>query len=99
MQALSSPSAALAPEPAGHLLAMADFPPALIGDVIDVAAAMKSGWAPGTSWAPLAGRAVAVIFEKPSLRTRVSFEVGIARLGGTAVVLHDAEIALGVRES
>jgi len=47
----------------------------------------------------LAGRFLAMIFEKPSLRTRVTFEVGIASMGGTAVFLDHAEAHLGERES
>jgi len=48
---------------------------------------------------PLAGKAVALIFEKPSTRTRVSFEVGIRQLGGEVVVLGAAEMQLGRGES
>ncbi len=47
----------------------------------------------------LDGRAMAMIFEKPSLRTRVTFEIGIAQLGGTAVYLAPNDIRLGERES
>jgi len=47
----------------------------------------------------LSGRAVAMIFEKPSLRTRVTFEVGIKSLGGTTVFFDHAETHLGERES
>ena len=49
--------------------------------------------------APLGGRTLALVFEKPSLRTRVTFEVGMAHLGGTAVYLPAREIGLGQRES
>ncbi len=48
---------------------------------------------------PLAGKTVAMIFQKPSLRTRVSFEVGVVQLGGHAVFLTDEGVGLGVRES
>jgi len=48
---------------------------------------------------PLQGRTMALIFEKPSLRTRVTFEVGINQLGGRGVYLAGAEIGLGTRES
>ena len=48
---------------------------------------------------PLAGRTVAMIFEKPSLRTRVTFETGMTQLGGHAVFLGPADIRLGQREA
>jgi ornithine carbamoyltransferase len=46
----------------------------------------------------LEGQTVAMLFEKPSLRTRVSFEVGMKQLGGTAIYLSQAEVGLGQRE-
>ncbi len=46
----------------------------------------------------LSGKTAALIFEKPSLRTRVSFEVGMKQLGGTAIYLSQAEVGLGQRE-
>src|SRR5262249_13841186 len=48
---------------------------------------------------PLAGRSLAMIFEKPSLRTRVSFEMAMVHLGGHATYLAPAEVGLGRRES
>ena len=48
---------------------------------------------------PLAGRTMALIFEKPSLRTRVTFEVAMTQLGGAAVYLATHEIGMGTRES
>lgn len=48
---------------------------------------------------PLSGKTVAMIFQKPSLRTRVSFEVGVVQLGGHAIFLTDDGVGLGVRES
>jgi len=59
----------------------------------------RRGVDPASSDRPLQGQSVAMIFEKPSLRTRVSFEVGITQLGGAPVYLSNAEIQLGVRES
>ncbi|MGH7860533.1 MAG: ornithine carbamoyltransferase, partial [Candidatus Binatia bacterium] len=47
----------------------------------------------------LEGQAMALVFEKPSLRTRVTFEIGIAQLGGSAVYLAPGDIRLGERES
>lgn len=48
---------------------------------------------------PLAGKSIVILFQKPSLRTRVSFEVGVAELGGTPVVLGNETVGLGSRES
>jgi len=64
-----------------------------------LAADLKQGWKSGRRPAPLAGRTFALIFEKPSLRTRVTFEVGINQLGGRGVYLSGPEIGLGTRES
>jgi len=47
----------------------------------------------------LPGRTLGLLFEKPSLRTRVSFEAAIARLGGNAIFLHGKDVGLGIRES
>ncbi|MFH1096529.1 MAG: ornithine carbamoyltransferase [Candidatus Desantisbacteria bacterium] len=50
-------------------------------------------------YTPLKGKSVALIFQKPSTRTRVSFEVGIGQLGGQPIYLSPEEVGLGVRES
>jgi ornithine carbamoyltransferase len=64
--------------------------------VLDLAHEIKKGrW----SGRPLQGRHLAMLFQKPSHRTRVSFEVGIARLGGTATTLSEQDVQLGVRET
>jgi ornithine carbamoyltransferase len=64
--------------------------------LIDLARAIKAGrW----SERPLEGRHIAMLFQKPSHRTRVSFEVGIARLGGTTTTLSEQDVQLGVRET
>src|SRR6058998_3114209 len=49
--------------------------------------------------APLRGRVVGLVFEKPSLRTRVSFESAVAQLGGTSLFLPGNEVGLGWRET
>ncbi|UCC43599.1 MAG: ornithine carbamoyltransferase [Candidatus Zixiibacteriota bacterium] len=67
-----------------------------IKEILDLCRRMKSG---EISPKPLAGRSVACIFTKPSLRTRVSFETGINDLGGHAMYITDNEIQLGRRES
>ncbi len=64
-----------------------------------LAADLKQRWKRGRRGTPLAARTLALIFEKPSLRTRVTFEVGIVQLGGRAVYLSGHEIGLGTRES
>jgi ornithine carbamoyltransferase len=67
-----------------------------VREIFDLCGKMKSGQiAPK----PLAGQAVACIFTKASLRTRISFEVGISQLGGTSLYITDNEIKLGERET
>jgi ornithine carbamoyltransferase len=65
----------------------------LIDDAIDIKAH------PGKYAEALKGKALGMIFEKPSLRTRVTFDVGIHQLGGFGIYLSPAEISLGKRES
>lgn len=69
------------------VLALADLSPTEVALVLDTAAARKAAWAAGDHTAPLSGRAIALIFEKPSMRTRVSFEVACHRLGAFPVTL------------
>jgi len=64
-----------------------------------VAAELKQGLKSGRRPMPLLGRTFALIFEKPSLRTRVTFEVGLNQLGGSGVYLSGPEIGLGTREA
>ncbi len=77
-------------------LDLADLNPEELREVLELAHAIKKG-----RWAerPLEGRHIAMLFQKPSHRTRVSFEVGIARLGGTTTTLTEQDVQLGVRES
>lgn len=81
------------------LLTLADFSPAEIRLVLDTAHAQKAAWAAGERDAPLAGMAVALIFEKPSVRTRVSFEIACTRLGATPVVLSGPDSAFSRGET
>jgi ornithine carbamoyltransferase len=77
-------------------LDIADFDADELRQVLDLAHAIKAGrW----SRRPLEGRHVAMLFQKPSHRTRVSFEVGIARLGGGTTTLSEQDVQLGVRET
>jgi ornithine carbamoyltransferase len=88
----------------GHLkgrdfLRVADWSGDELLAVLDLADRLKAERRAGTEHRLLSGRAVGLILEKPSLRTRVSFEVGIAQLGATPVHLPGPEIGLGHRES
>ncbi|MEE8404319.1 MAG: ornithine carbamoyltransferase [candidate division Zixibacteria bacterium] len=78
------------------LCQITDFSAAELKEIFEITERMKSGQ---DSSKPLEGKSVACIFTKASLRTRVSFEVGISQLGGNAVYITDAEIKLGQRES
>ena len=80
-----------------HFLADDDLSPAEQARVLDLAAALKTSRYDGPQ--PLTGRAVAVVFEKPSTRTRLSFEVGIAELGGHPVILDAQSTQLGRGET
>ena len=83
-----------------HFLDIRDFDTATLQAMLDDAAAMKSALKGGVETAkPLAGKTVAMIFEKPSTRTRVSFEVGIAQLGGTPLMLSAQDLQIGRGES
>ena len=66
-------------------LSVDDLSPKELGELLDLAADVKAR--PEAFEGRLAGRSIALIFEKPSTRTRVSFEVGVAQLGAHAVVL------------
>lgn len=78
-----------------HFLSMNDFSKQDIMDVIDRAEAMKRG-EPGKGPAePLKGKSVGLLFDKPSTRTRVSFDVGVQQLGGHAIFLNSRDIQLG----
>ena len=81
------------------LLSLADLTPAEIDGVLSLAIDLKARRGRGESTPLLAGKALAVYLEKPSLRTRASFEVGMAQLGGTATTLRQEEVGLGTRET
>ena len=75
-------------------LSVADLAPDEVEPLVRKAEQMKKRPAPH----PLEGKIVALLFEKPSLRTRVSFEVGIRQLGGQCIYLGGDDVGLGVRE-
>src|SRR5208283_4611991 len=78
-------------------LSIRDFSPQQIRHYLRVACQVKAK--PELFAGALKGKTLAMIFEKPSLRTRVTFEVGMEQLGGHSLYLSPAEISLGKRES
>jgi len=78
-------------------LSVDDLSPKELGELLDLAADVKAR--PEAFAGRLAGRSIALIFEKPSTRTRVSFEVGVAQLGAHPVVLSSTELQLGRGET
>ncbi len=81
-----------------HFLDLDRFEPTTLREILGKASAVKQGGVPDSGKA-LSGRTLAMIFEKPSTRTRVSFEVGMLQLGGNAVLLSEQESQLGRGET
>lgn len=82
-----------------HLLDLFDLNAQEARALLDSASQLKREARAGQRPALLAGRTLGLIFEKPSMRTRVSFEAAIAQLGGNALFLRAEDVGLGVRES
>ncbi len=83
-----------------HLLTLDGLTPAELEAIYSQALALKRARASGKSVPPvLSGKTVALLFEKPSLRTRVSFEVAVRELGGDSLYLSPQEVGLGTREA
>lgn len=82
-----------------HFLDLRDYPAADLNALLKLAVHLKTEWKSGGNKPVLAGKVLAMVFQKPSLRTRVSFEVGMLHLGGSAIMLGPQEIGLGKRES
>jgi ornithine carbamoyltransferase len=80
-------------------VSLADFARADVESMLDDADRLKAELRAGRSTRPLVGKTLAMIFEKPSLRTRVTFETGIKQLGGASVYLAPEDIRLGARET
>jgi ornithine carbamoyltransferase len=81
-----------------NLVSMGDFSREEVERVIERARALKAEWKAGGNPPLLAGKTMAMIFEKPSLRTRVTFEAGMTQLGGHAIYLGQ-DIGFGTREA
>jgi ornithine carbamoyltransferase len=84
---------------ARHFLTGDELSAQELGALLDRALELKEGRASGEAGGALAGRSVALVFETPSTRTRVSFEVAVAELGGTPLVLRGDELQLSRGES
>jgi len=82
-----------------HLLTLDDVTRDDVEGLFDLAAALKAKQHQAILYTPLQGKSLAMIFEKPSLRTRVTFEAGMTQLGGHAIYLAPGDIRLGQRET
>jgi ornithine carbamoyltransferase len=82
-----------------HVLSLLELDPDEITHLLTEAARLKADAKRGKRKLPLGGRVLGMVFEKPSLRTRVSFQTAMAQLGGASVFLSGSEVGLGSRES
>lgn len=80
-------------------IAIADYPSAELQGLLDLAIQLKKEWKQTGNAPLLKGKVLAMVFQKPSLRTRVSFDMAMRHLGGDALYLSPNEIGLGKRES
>jgi ornithine carbamoyltransferase len=84
---------------ARHFTDLFDINAAEAAELLDRASALKAEGHHGDRPQLLAGRTLGLVFDKPSLRTRVSFEAAITQLGGNALFLNGKDVGLGVRET
>jgi ornithine carbamoyltransferase len=82
-----------------HLLTLDELSTTEMSHLFAHAQTLKDGRATPSTYPPLAGQTIALLFEKPSLRTRISFEVAARELGGTSLYLSPQEVGLGKREA
>ncbi len=94
MMTTSSRVPSRAPPPR-HFLDISAIDVGALRRILNLAAHYRNGTAPEALRRPLAGKTLAMIFEKPSTRTRVSFQVGMTQLGGDVVVLSHQDTQLG----
>jgi ornithine carbamoyltransferase len=82
-----------------NFLSIADHSPEAIQELLDLAVELKNEWKTAGNPPIFKNKVLAMVFQKPSLRTRVSFDMGMRHLGGDALYLSPTEIGLGKRES
>ncbi len=82
-----------------HFLSLADLTPEQLSGLIQLAVKLKAEWSAGGNQPVLRNKTLSMIFTKPSLRTRVSFNMAMLHLGGQALYVSPNEIPLGQRES
>jgi ornithine carbamoyltransferase len=82
-----------------HFLDLSEVPKDDLRAMLDLSRAMKARQKSGNGDRPLKGKTLAMIFEKPSTRTRVSFDVGMRQLGGESIMLTGQEMQLGRGET
>lgn len=82
-----------------HFLSLADLTPERFRNLLELAVDLKEKWKDGGNQPLLKNKTLGMIFQKPSLRTRASFEMGMIHLGGQALYFSPFEIQLGERES
>lgn len=82
-----------------HFLDLPSWSSKDLWQLIQLAVHLKTEWQSGGNRPVLAGKILGMVFQKPSLRTRVSFEVAMKHLGGDAIMMGPSEIGLGKRES
>ncbi|MGA2111931.1 MAG: ornithine carbamoyltransferase [Anaerolineales bacterium] len=82
-----------------HFLDIEDYSSAELTSLLDVAIQLKREWRRGGNRPLLRGKVLGMLFQKPSLRTRVSFDMAMRQLGGDALYLSPSEVGLGQRES
>lgn len=82
-----------------HFLDLSAMTPEALRHILEDAKTRKAATKAGTDFKPLAGKMLAMIFEKPSTRTRVSFDVGMRQLGGETLFLSGTEMQLGRAET
>ena len=87
--------------PPRHFLGLLDLQTAALRRILDLSAAMKKARVKGVPIArrPLAGKTLAMVFDRPSTRTRVSFDIAMRELGGETIMLTGAEMQLGRGET